>query len=91
MYRDLKKYIKRSSCYPDRCRKSDYENIMQDFKTSEKVKVLVILEPVHARQVFHISINLINLLISDPFPTSGERGKASIESPVRHESCLRTL
>ena len=38
MYRDLKKYIKRSSCYPDRCRKSDYENIMQDFKTSEKVK-----------------------------------------------------
>ena len=37
IYRDLKKYIKTSSCYPDRCRKSDYENIMQDFKTSEKV------------------------------------------------------
>ena len=43
IYRDLKKYIKTSSCYPDRCRKSDYENIMQDFKTSEKVKIVLMV------------------------------------------------
>lgn len=35
--RDLKRYIKTSSCYPDRCTKSDYENIMKDFQDSEKV------------------------------------------------------
>jgi len=43
LHRDLKKYIKRSSCYPDRCRKSDYENIMQDFKTSEKIHFLLLV------------------------------------------------
>ena len=38
LHRDLKKYIKNSSCYPDRCNKSDYECIMKDFQDSEKVK-----------------------------------------------------
>jgi len=33
-----KKYIKTSSCYPERCHKSDYENIMKDFLASEKVQ-----------------------------------------------------
>ena len=36
--RDLKKYIKTSSCYPDRCSQQDYDNIMKDFKRSEKVQ-----------------------------------------------------
>ena len=40
LHRDLKRYIKTSSCYPDRCNKSDYESIMKDFKTSEKVSQL---------------------------------------------------
>ena len=35
--RDLKKYIKTSSCYPERCTKADYEHIMKDFLPSEKV------------------------------------------------------
>jgi len=43
LHRDLKKYIKTSSCYPDRCRKSDYENIMKDFKTSEKIHFLLLV------------------------------------------------
>ena len=38
-FRDLKNYIKTSSCYPDRCTKSDYENIMKDFQDSEKVSL----------------------------------------------------
>ena len=38
LHRDLKRYIKTSSCYPDRCAKSDYESIMKDFQDSEKVR-----------------------------------------------------
>ena len=36
--RDLKKYIKTSSCYPERCSRQDYLSIMKDFKRSEKVR-----------------------------------------------------
>merc|ERR1711988_382892 len=43
LHRDLKKYIKTSSCYPDRCTKSDYENIMKDFEDSEKVHVMMLV------------------------------------------------
>jgi len=43
LHRDLKKYIKTSSCYPARCKKSDYENIMKDFKTSEKIHFLLLV------------------------------------------------
>jgi len=43
LHRDLKKYIKTSSCYPERCHKSDYENIMKDFLASEKIHVMMLV------------------------------------------------
>ena len=47
--RDLKKYIKTSSCYPDRCSQEDYDNIMKDFKRSEKVQKVHFLSPQELR------------------------------------------
>lgn len=37
--RDLKEYIKAVCCYPDRMTKEDYDNVMREFKYSEKVSV----------------------------------------------------
>lgn len=36
--RDLKEYIKAVCCYPDRMTKEDYDNVMREFKYSEKVR-----------------------------------------------------
>jgi len=43
LHRDLKKYIKAASCYPDRCLKSDYENIMKGFQDTEKIHVMMLV------------------------------------------------
>jgi sestrin len=37
LHRSLKKYIKTASCFPDQCSRLEYNNIMKDFNTSEKV------------------------------------------------------
>jgi len=42
LHRNLKKYIKTASCYPEHCIKSEYDSIMQDFNTSEKVHMLLL-------------------------------------------------
>merc|ERR1711915_1089670 len=42
LHRNLKKYIKTASCYPELCIKSEYDSIMQDFNTSEKVHMLLL-------------------------------------------------
>ena len=43
LLRNLKKYIKTASCYPERCSKVEYHNIMKDFNTSEKVWLTICL------------------------------------------------
>lgn len=35
--RNLKAYIKTVTCYPERLTKKDYDNVMKEFKHSEKV------------------------------------------------------
>jgi sestrin len=35
--RNLKAYIKTVTCYPERLAKKDYDNVMKEFKHSEKV------------------------------------------------------
>ena len=35
--RNLKAYIKTVTCYPERLTKKDYDNVMREFKHSEKV------------------------------------------------------
>lgn len=35
--RPLKSFIKTVCCYPERITKSDYDNVMREFKHSEKV------------------------------------------------------
>ncbi|KAL3883232.1 hypothetical protein ACJMK2_029519 [Sinanodonta woodiana] len=43
--RNLKAYIKTVTCYPERLTKKDYDNVMREFKHSEKVHVnLMLLE-----------------------------------------------
>lgn len=43
--RNLKQYIKTVTCYPERLTKKDYDNVMKEFKHSEKVHVnLMLLE-----------------------------------------------
>nr|XP_022292181.1 sestrin-1-like isoform X2 [Crassostrea virginica]XP_022292203.1 sestrin-1-like isoform X2 [Crassostrea virginica] len=43
--RNLKAYIKTVTCYPERLTKKDYDNVMKEFKHSEKVHVnLMLLE-----------------------------------------------
>jgi len=41
--RRLKKYIKTVSCYPERCTNEEYQSIMIDFLTSEKVHVCLLV------------------------------------------------
>ncbi|CAN7983599.1 unnamed protein product [Ixodes pacificus] len=41
--RDLKEYIKAVCCYPDRMTKEDYDNVMREFKYSEKVHVTIMI------------------------------------------------
>ena len=36
--RNLKSYIKTVTCYPERLTKKDYDNVMREFKHSEKVQ-----------------------------------------------------
>lgn len=36
--RNLKQYIKTVTCYPERLTKKDYDNVMKEFKHSEKVR-----------------------------------------------------
>lgn len=43
LHRNLKKYIKTASCYPEHCSKLEYQNIMKDFNTSEKIHVLLLV------------------------------------------------
>ena len=45
--RNLKAYIKTVTCYPERLTKKDYDNVMREFKHSEKVSFLtaVFLRP----------------------------------------------
>jgi len=64
--RDLKKYIKTSSCYPDRCTKSDYENIMKDFQDSEKVHVMMLV----AEAKFQSSLLYAMRAVSEYYNTS---------------------
>jgi sestrin len=43
--RPLKAFIKTVCCYPERITKTDYDNVMREFKHSEKVHVnLMIME-----------------------------------------------
>ena len=39
--RNLKSYIKTVTCYPERLTKKDYDNVMREFKHSEKVHNIV--------------------------------------------------
>lgn len=39
--RNLKQYIKTVTCYPERLTKKDYDNVMKEFKHSEKVRYRV--------------------------------------------------
>jgi len=43
LHRSLKKYIKTASCYPDQCSTGEYNNIMKDFNTSEKIHLLLLV------------------------------------------------
>lgn len=43
LHRNLKKYIKTASCYPELCRREEYRNIMTDFQQSEKVHLLMLV------------------------------------------------
>jgi len=43
LHRNLKKYIKTASCYPELCRREEYTNIMADFQESEKVHLLMLV------------------------------------------------
>merc|ERR1719297_525657 len=66
LHRDLKRYIKTSSCYPDRCTKSDYENIMKDFEDSEKVHVMMLV----AESKFQSSLLYAMRAVSEYYNTS---------------------
>lgn len=39
--RPLKAFIKTVCCYPERITKQDYDNVMREFKHSEKVNILI--------------------------------------------------
>jgi len=43
LHRSLKKYIKTAACYPNRCSSEEYKSIMQDFLTSEKIHVCLLV------------------------------------------------
>jgi len=43
LHRNLKKYIKTASCYPELCERRDYRTIMNDFHESEKVHLLMLV------------------------------------------------
>jgi len=43
LHRNLKKYIKTASCYPEQCSQLEYDSIMKDFNTSEKIHVLLLV------------------------------------------------
>lgn len=43
LHRNLKKYIKTATCYPEMCNREDYGMIMKDFRDSEKVHLLMLV------------------------------------------------
>ena len=75
-FRNLKKYIKTASCYPELCERRDYRTIMNDFHDSEKVNF------------FTIKINVsekICLNIKGAFADAGWWGKSSNCPPLLYE------
>jgi len=42
LHRNLKKYIKTASCYPERSSREEYGKIMGDFKSSEKIHLMML-------------------------------------------------
>ena len=71
-FRNLKKYIKTASCYPELCERRDYRTIMNDFQDSEKV--------------WFSQLELRRYVwIKGAFADVGWRGKSSNSSPLLHE------
>jgi len=62
--RPLKSFIKTVCCYPERVRKADYDNVMREFKHSEKVHVnLMIMEAKIQAELLYALRTIMRLLI----------------------------
>eukprot|EP00092_Neocalanus_flemingeri_P025077 GFUD01027193.1.p1 GENE.GFUD01027193.1~~GFUD01027193.1.p1 ORF type:complete len:477 (-),score=107.48 GFUD01027193.1:237-1583(-) len=61
LHRNLKKYIKTASCYPEQCSKQEYNSIMKDFKTSEKIHLLMLVGEAKLQSSLLYSMKAVSL------------------------------